>query len=391
MPNAKTTLVGSLDELHAVRPAHHRLGTIVRCGEKAVVRGWVGTSGHRTIKRVFIDAGDAGGGLQRVAYGFRRADVAGKMGVRFLNAGFEGTIDIADDAGPQLNVFVRCIVDDDKYVSARSTIHRQAAVVARAQTLSLNLSGTAAPSRIRRLTDELPGEPFFGRSRRSVRAGAPVEVSGWILDRTGRGPGKAAALVVQGAEAEWTYRTQRCFDGEAAAIAGSDVEAGFRALIDLGSLPVGLYAAIPVVAESDGSWSEGQPVPFERCSPDDRAPNFLPMFKQPALSQIERLGPLRAVRGEPIVISGWASGPPGTGRARGIYARLGDHHFLPLPSALARPDVSGEHPALEREIGFAGIIDTAHVLPGVHHLDVVLSDAAGRGWYPIASNDVEVV
>lgn len=387
MPNAKTTLVGSLDEFHAVRPAHHRLGKIVRSGEKAVVRGWLGTSDNRIIKRVFIDAG---GGLQRVAHGFRRSDVAAKMGARFLNAGFEGTIDIPDNAGPFTDIFVRALVEDDKQIAPHSTIHIPVRVMARAQTMSMERNGNEACSRIRLLADELPAQPFFGRSRRSVRAGAPVDVTGWILDRTARAPGRAAALIVRGPLGTLHFRSERYFDGEAAAIAGSSIEAGFRAILDLGDLPAGLYSLTPAVAESDGTWSEGKPAMFERCSPNDRAPNFLPFFKQPAPCAIERLEPLRPVRGEPIVVCGWAIEPAAGGQGRGVYARLGEHHLVPLPSSLERPDLAAANGSSDR-IGFAGIIDTGHVLPGIHRLEVVMSDSSGRGWYPITVSDIEVV
>jgi hypothetical protein len=389
MLNPKTKIVGSLDEFHSVRRAHHRLGIAVRSGEKAVARGWIATSDKRKIRRVFIDTG---GRLQPVAYGFPRKDVSSKRGPSFLNVGFEGTIDIPDDLGPQLDIFVRALVEEEKQIATHSTIHIPVRVIAPAQPLRLKLNGSGAASRVRRLADELPGEPFFGRSRRSVRAGAPVEVTGWILDRTGHGPGKAAALILRGAATVLQFRCERFFDGEAAAIAGSDIEAGFRALVDLGEPPVGLYSLVPIVAESDGSWSEGKPAMFERCSPDDRAPNFLPFFKQPVEYHIEQLAPLRPARGEPIVVAGWAIEPSAGGQGRGIYARLGEHHFLPLPSALKLPAHAMANDASARDnIGFAGIIDTAHILPGVHHLDIVMSDAAGRGWYPLVSLDIEVV
>jgi hypothetical protein len=390
MHNSKTKIVGSLDEFHSLRRAHHRSGIAVRSGEKAVARGWITTSDKRKIRRVFIDAG---GRLQRVAYGFPRKDVALKLGPSYLNVGFEGTIDIPDNVGPAIDIFVRALVEEEKEVAAHSTIHVSVRVISPAQPLSLKLNENRAVSRIRRLADELPGEPFFGRSRRSVRAGAPVEVTGWILDRTGYAPGRAAALIVRGAQTVLRFQSERCFDGEAAALAGSDIEAGFRALVDLGELPAGLYSLTPAVAESDGTWSGGEPAMFERCSPEDRAPNFLPFFKEPAAFEIEQLEPLRPVRGEPIVVRGWAIEPSGAGQGHGVYVRLGEHHFLPLPSALERrPDLAAANGASVRDdIGFAGIIDTAHVLPGVHHLDIVLSDAAGRGWYPLVSRDIEVI
>ena len=91
----------------------------------------------------------------------------------------------------------------------------------RNRSLPSQASGQSVRGRIRRLADTRP-EPFPAgwTGRRSIRSGAAIEISGWVLDVHGDSP-EEIVVEISGRASCVAFPTQRYLEGEATTVAGA--------------------------------------------------------------------------------------------------------------------------------------------------------------------------
>lgn len=379
------TAAGALDECRPVRRLLRPDSFAVVTGEKAFIRGWLAPPPQsRPIRKMRLHLGTA---VYEVPYGFVRSDVADVLKMREARLGFEGHVNVSFEHVYTAELAISGLLADGTPVTTSQATSLNCYVASSASPApSPDMVQTGALSRIRTIADTPPAAPLHGRSRRSVRDDAAVEVRGWIVDRSRRAAGERIALLLRkDGRLIASFPAQRTFDGEASALTGQTIDAGFRARIITADLAPGLYSIAPAVLDA-GAWFAGSEEYFERCVPYDPAPKFLPVFRRPAEGTVAFLdaGPIQ--RGKPLAVRGWAKDPVSGDAGRGVYARLDDNHFLPLPSNLDQPD--GEWPA--RAPGFSGIVDTTILLPGSHEVEIAVFSKSGSGWYALGSKQVEI-
>lgn len=232
--------------------------------------------------------------------------------------------------------------------------------------------------------DGVPGLVVHPRSHR-VPAGAPILVSGWILDPDVDEPLRAVRIVLDG---RFTFEAETGLSrlDVAAGRPGAPERSGFRAVVPTGALPAGGHGLRAYGLAADGVWYAAGYRAFWTSVTPHREFARVPRRPRVQIDQVLDVmpdgstfaedGPV--VRGHHVLITGFAldrSTRRGVGGAAAFAAGGG---CWSAPCDVVRGDVQAGLGAVDDRLGFEIVVPSDALGRGRHELTVCAFDETGR-------------
>jgi hypothetical protein len=232
--------------------------------------------------------------------------------------------------------------------------------------------------------DAIPGLVAHPRPYR-VPAGAPILVSGWMIDPDVDAPARAVRVVLDG---RWQYEAET-------GLSRRDVSAGhpraperigFRAVVPTDGVPAGGHGLHAYGLAADGAWYEAGYRPFWLAVTPRRELARIPGRLRLQIDQVLDLmpdgstfadgGPV--VRDHHMLITGFALDRT-TGRGvAGAAAFDSAGRYWSAPCDVVRADVRAGFGAADDRLGFEIVVPADALGRGRHELTVTVFDGQGR-------------
>ena len=228
-----------------------------------------------------------------------------------------------------------------------------------------------------RVSDTQLERHTLGRGRHTIRQEASLRLVGRIEEKTTL---RVTAEPLSGATCFWEFECQKNGD--------------FDVTLWTGGLQRGLYP-LAIAAAGDATLEPIAWLAIDIAGPHYLPPMHLNRLRTPPAAELLYFADAapRAhvelaeeyVAGHPIGVAGWCLDPVARMPVLAVYFQVDDFRPVPLSHGLTDPRPGGES-----QCGFAGMIDTARLDPGMHVIRILGAAVSGAGWYVISERQIEL-